>query len=576
MSDKPISPLRQRMIDDMTARRYSEKVQKAYVRHVRTFAAFLGQSPDTATSDDLRRFQLHMAQQQISPGSINAAIAALRFFFTVTLERPDLVRPLTTVNKPRKAPVVLSQEEVARLLEAAPGLKYKAALGHYLQTGCGGLCGRITDEVHQVHACAPFEKVEMAVATTDMGHEGLTPDFGDDPQLRVDFAHRGVHVTAEAAKAIVAAFYGRPAARGYFIGCSDGGREGLNEAQRYPNDFDGIAAGAPAFNFQIQNTFYHAWNARSNTGPDGKPIIVAADLPFLHRAALKACHAEDGVIADPRRCAFDPAAALCAAGQDADCLTAEQVEAARKIYEGPRTADGVWLTVGGPQPGSELSWAGVYVPRPGSDDIFGRVIAGGTISHLAFDPNPPKSFGLDDFTFDRETFERLKPMHALYDATNSDLSPFVGRGGRLILWHGWSDPHISPLNSIAYYRAVRATLGAEAADKAVRLFLIPGLYHCEGGEGFTKTDILTPLIAWVEEGKAPGDLVLAGDNGTRPVFALRPLGSARRSSPRRRSNKGSTVKRAANARLLPERRTGAARRFVLIPSARLGDGCVIE
>ena len=126
MPDKPISPLRQRLIDDMTARRYSEKVQKAYVRHVRTFAAFLGRSPDTATSDDLRRFQLHLAQQQISPGSINAAIAALRFFFTVTL--PDLVRPLTIVNEPRKAPVVLSQEEVARLLEAAPGLKYKAAL----------------------------------------------------------------------------------------------------------------------------------------------------------------------------------------------------------------------------------------------------------------------------------------------------------------------------------------------------------------------------------------------------------------------------------------------------------------
>jgi integrase/recombinase XerD len=128
MSEKPISPLRQRLIDDMTARRYSEKVRKAYVRHVRSFAAFLGRSPDTATSDDLRRFQLHMAQQQISPWSINAAIAALRFFFTVTLERPNLVRPLRLVNEPRKAPVVLSQEEVARLLEAAPGLKYKAAL----------------------------------------------------------------------------------------------------------------------------------------------------------------------------------------------------------------------------------------------------------------------------------------------------------------------------------------------------------------------------------------------------------------------------------------------------------------
>ena len=128
MSAKPISPLRQRLIDDMTARRFSEATQKDYVRNVRNFTAFLGRSPDTATSDDLRRFQLHMAQQQVSPWSINAAIAALRFFFTVTLERPDLVRPLRIVNEPRKAPVVLSQEEVARLLEAAPGLKYKAAL----------------------------------------------------------------------------------------------------------------------------------------------------------------------------------------------------------------------------------------------------------------------------------------------------------------------------------------------------------------------------------------------------------------------------------------------------------------
>ena len=128
MPDKPISPLRQRMIDDMTARRLSEATQKDYVRNVRNFTAFLGRSPDTATSEDLRRFQLHMAQQQVSPWSINAAIAALRFFFTVTLEKPDLVRPLRIVNEPRKAPVVLSQEEVARLLEAAPGLKYKAAL----------------------------------------------------------------------------------------------------------------------------------------------------------------------------------------------------------------------------------------------------------------------------------------------------------------------------------------------------------------------------------------------------------------------------------------------------------------
>jgi integrase/recombinase XerD len=128
MSKKPISPLRQRLIDDMTARRFSEDTKRDYVRNVRKFAAFLDRSPDTATSEDLRRFQLHLAQQQVSPSTINAAIAALRFFFTVTLEKPDLIRPLRIVNEPRKAPVVLSQEEAARLLQAAPGLKYKAAL----------------------------------------------------------------------------------------------------------------------------------------------------------------------------------------------------------------------------------------------------------------------------------------------------------------------------------------------------------------------------------------------------------------------------------------------------------------
>jgi len=128
MSKKPISPLRRRLIDDMTARRFSEDTKKDYVRNVRKFADFLGRSPNTATSEDLRRFQLHMAQQQVGPSTINAAITALRFFFTVTLEKPDLVRPLRIVTEPRKAPVVLSQEEVSRLLQAAPGLKYKAAL----------------------------------------------------------------------------------------------------------------------------------------------------------------------------------------------------------------------------------------------------------------------------------------------------------------------------------------------------------------------------------------------------------------------------------------------------------------
>ena len=290
--------------------------------------------------------------------------------------------------------------------------------GRFLEIGCGGLCGHMPDEFAQTYGCAPLENGEFAVALTDMGHEGPGPEFGDDPQLRVDFAYRGLHQTVLAAKAIVAASYGRQADHSYFLGCSDGGREGLVEAERYPADFDGVTAGAPAMNFLIQNTFYHAWNARSNLGADGKPIITAKDLPVLHRAALAACHAVDGVIADPLRCKFDPSVAACKPGETQDCLTPVQVETARKFYEGPHDATGLALTPGGLMPGSELSWAGVFVPKPGEDFIFGQVIADGAIAHLAFALGG-KPIGIDDLKFDRETYEKLLPQHPLYDGTKS-------------------------------------------------------------------------------------------------------------------------------------------------------------
>ena len=389
--------------------------------------------------------------------------------------------------------------------------------GRFLQAGCGGLCGHIPDEYAQTRGCAPFETGRMAVAATDMGHEGPGPDFGDDPQLREDFAYRGVHVTAQVAKALVAAFYGRKPDHSYFLGCSDGGREALMEAERYPEDFDGVTAGAPAMNFLIQNTFYHAWNALSNTGADGKPILAARDLVPLHRAALAACGAVDGVIADPLRCDFDPATASCKTGESENCLTPAQVAAARKIYEGPRDAEGFWLTPGGPLPGSELSWEGVFVPKAGSDFIFGRLIAGGAVAHLAFAPGEGRNLKLEDLTFNRATYERLLPQHKLYDATNPDISAFAGRGGKLILWHGAWDPHISPTNSISYAEAVEAKLGESAAG-TFRFFLIPGLYHCEGGIGPVQTDVLSAMLDWVEQGKAPASLTLRDGQQTRPVY----------------------------------------------------------
>ena len=389
--------------------------------------------------------------------------------------------------------------------------------GRFLQIGCGGLCGRLPDEYAQVTACAPLQRGEFAVAGTDMGHQGMAPDFGDVSQLRVDFAYRGVHETALVAKALIRAFYGKAPTRSYFSGCSDGGREALIEAERYPEDFDGITAGAPAANFLVQNTFYHGWNARSNTGSDGKPILTPADLPILHKAALTACRAVQGVIEDPLRCSFDPGVVECKPGETADCLSGEKVAAARKIYDGPRDAAGLPLTPGGPMPGSELAWEGVYVPKAGSDAIFSRMIAEGTIDHLALAIGQ-KGGGIAGLTYDRAFYARMLPQHSLYDATNPDLAAFAKRGGKLIIWHGYSDQHISPTGTIEYFDAVKSVMGPDM-DKTVRFFFFPGMYHCHGGEGPTNTDVLSPVMSWVEDGQAPDALVLRDEKSARVVFS---------------------------------------------------------
>jgi Tannase and feruloyl esterase len=380
----------------------------------------------------------------------------------------------------------------------------------FLQVGCGGLCGRISLDVGAADGCAPLEAGGFVIASTDMGHQGPSGEFGRDPQKREDFAHRAVHLTAVASKALIRAFYGRSETHAYFTGCSDGGREALIEAQRYPDDFDGIIAGAPAMNFQVQNGLYHAWQARSNTGPDSKPIVTASRLPLLHEAVLEQCDGLDGqvdrLISEPRLCRFDPGRLLCHDARTEGgpgCLSAMEVEAVRRFYDGPRDpTTGRRLTVGGPQPGSELAWAGVFVPSPGRPN-FSEIIALDTLRNLSFETNPAADFHLADVRFDLAGFDRLRPLHPLYDATNPDLSAFASSGGKLILWHGWADQHISPLNTIAYHEALERQMGRDRADGFERLYLLPGMYHCRGGEGPNRFDLLTPMIDWVEKGVAP-------------------------------------------------------------------------
>jgi feruloyl esterase len=273
----------------------------------------------------------------------------------------------------------------------------------------------------------------------------------------------------------------------------------------------------------VQNSFYHAWNAVSNTAADGRAIVTSAQLPRLHAAVLAGCDAldgtVDGVIEDPRACHFDPATLACGAGQAPDqCLTDAQVVAVRRFYEGARDAQGRRLVLGGPMPGSELAWEGVFVPRPGTEAIFSKVIVEGSVPALYYDPPLATGWTVGDLQFDKATLDSFR-LRGLYDATDPDLSGYERRGGKLLMWHGWSDPHISPLNSIAYYDAVVDRLGRQRTRALARLFLVPGLYHCSGGEGATEFDVLGTLMDWVERRKVPPVLDVHSGGIHRPVYA---------------------------------------------------------
>lgn len=410
----------------------------------------------------------------------------------------------------------------------APSIGFKVELPtqtwtqRYLQVGCGGLCGRISLDAPAAEGCAPLADGRFVVASTDMGHQGNGGAFGADPQKRADFAHRGVHLTALASKALTQAFYGQQPKYSYFSGCSDGGREALVEAQRYPDDFDGIAAGAPAMNFQVQNSLLHGWQAQVNKGPDGRAVLVASRLPLLHQAVLAQCDGLDGqldgLLTDPRACNFDPATIQCASDEDSSqCLTAAEVQTVQKIYQGPSDAEtGERLAVGGPQPGSELAWAGVFVSETASDPLFSETIALDALRYLVFERAPQPNYSLDQLSFTAETFDRLRARHPLFDATDPDLSTFARNGGKLILWHGWSDNHISPINTIAYHEALQRYMGERQVSRFERLYLVPGMYHCSGGEGPSEMDLLTPVMRWVEAGQAPDEIVVrqASDEDT--------------------------------------------------------------
>jgi tannase/feruloyl esterase len=358
-----------------------------------------------------------------------------------------------------------------------------------------------------------------AAASTDTGHAGSALDGSfalGHPEKLVDFAWRSEHEMTVDAKAIVAAFYGDGPKLSYWNGCSSGGKQGLKEAQRFPADYDGIVAGAPA-NYWTHLMASGVWIGQA-TLADAAAYIPQEKYAVIHRAALDACDAldgvKDGVIDDPTQCRFDPGELKCRSDEAPTCLTMPQVEAARKIYAGPTNPRTRAVVFPGLERGSELGW-GAMAGGPAPFQI--------TSDHFRFVVSKDAKWDFRTLDFDRDVALADRLDNGLLNATDPDLRTFFARGGKLLLYHGWADQLIAPRNTIDYYRNVLASSGgASSAAGSVRLFMAPGMAHCAGGEGPSSFDALAALEEWVEKGHAPDRLIAAHrTNGvadrTRPL-----------------------------------------------------------
>jgi feruloyl esterase len=374
--------------------------------------------------------------------------------------------------------------------------------------GNGGWAGTIS-----YSALADAVREGYASASTDTGHAGGSGSFALGHQEKlIDFGWRSEHEMTVKAKAIVQAFYGSAPQLTYWNGCSTGGRQGLKEAQMFPGDYDGIIAGAPA-----NRTAISLWIAFAVL-KDKESYIPPAKYPAIHAAALAACDAKDGLkdglIADPTKCNFDPSVLLCKNGDAPSCLTAPQAEAAKQIYspgKNPRTGLELFPSL---VPGSELGW-GIQAQGPDpSQNIYDQ------FRYVVYkDPN----WDWRTFDFDKGIAKSEEPDNLVMNATDPNLKAYFAHDGKLLLYHGWSDPNVSPLNTIKYYKSVADTLGGAAkVSNNIRLFMEPGMGHCSGGEGPNTFDKVSALEQWVEQKKAP-DSIIASHSTAGKVDRTRPL-----------------------------------------------------
>jgi len=355
-----------------------------------------------------------------------------------------------------------------------------------------------------------------ATSSTDTGHVGNSMAFAmGHPEKYIDFGYRAVHEMTIAAKAIVEAFYGAMPAHAYWNGCSQGGRQGVTEAMRFPADYDGIIAGAPAIGHMRLHAARLALNRFVNRATDS--AIPPAKYPALHRAAVTACDALDGVvdglIGNPPACRFDPGVLACTNGDDVSCLTPSQVQTARGLYA-PIVDASSGHSIAAPllQPGSELGWARLAGPEP-------LINAVEPFKYVVFQ-NP--EWNWRTFSLSTDLPRALEIDAGIIDRLDPNLASFFEAGGKLLLYHGWADPQVPALATIAYFNEVLQTTGESRRGTAIELYLEPGVTHCSGGDGPDQFDAVSALDEWVRSGRAPARITASHMSG-ETVDRTRPL-----------------------------------------------------
>ena len=355
-----------------------------------------------------------------------------------------------------------------------------------------------------------------ATSSTDTGHTGNTASFGlGHPEKVIDFGWRSEHEMTVAAKQVIAAHYDDELQYSYWNGCSAGGRQAMKEAQRFPEDFDGIIAGAPGLDWtgRAAGSLRVAKHLEANEAAR----LFEADRVLVHNAVLEACDAgdgvEDGVVDEPERCDFDPGVLECGGAKNESCLTSSQVGTVRMIYSSPINPK-TGRAITGLLPGSELGWTDLGWTRSA------RATGLEQFRFLVFaDPD----WTVDRFNFETDIVSAEETDGDTLNALDPNLKPFFDRGGKLVQYHGWSDPQISPANATQYYQRVVDTMGGTSAvHDSYRLFMAPGMGHCGGGEGPSGFDMVTVLEEWVEQGRAP-DRVVASRQREGVIDRTRPL-----------------------------------------------------